>query len=266
VGETTTWQINVRDGYVIQTRIKSTNDASVTQFFPTGIKDGAGKPVWHAIEEDEAVYVQYNVAKDGMITGEPSVTVDEDNIDHVHYFPEAFDFAGANGGAYIKLAVFKLIDGKPKLEKFCAGSHIHHYAERSTWENFPVETEGTIRNIGKTYDSEADKYQIKPLVQLPVGVPIIMPLGAGVTDQDAESINFRTLKENDEAPQIRVSAEPEDGSILIRGNGAIGSLIHEDCDGNPTTLISWSDGLITTTGDATFVAGCDGSGGGRVIP
>jgi len=261
-----TWQVSVNDGYVITTRIKSTNEASVTQFFPTGIKDEAGEIVWHDIEADEAVYVQFTVAKDGMITGEPSITVDEDEIDHAHYYPEAFDYAGADGGKYVKLAVFKLIDGKPKLEKFCAGSHIEHYAERSTWENFPVETEGTIRNIGKTYDSEADKYQIKPLVQLPEGIPIIMPLADGIADQDTDSIDFRSLKELEDEPQIHVSAEPEDGSILIRGNRAIGSLIHEDCDGNPTTLIEWADGLITTTGPVTFVAGCDGSGGGREIP
>lgn len=230
-----TWQVSVNDGYVITTRIKSTNEASVTQFLPTGIKDEAGEIVWHDIEADEAVYVQFTVAKDGMITGEPSITVDEDEIDHAHYYPQAFDYAGADGGKYVKLAVFKLIDGKPKLEKFCAGSHIEHYAERSTWENFPVETEGTIRNIGKTYDSEADKYQIKPLVQLPEGIPIIMPLADGIDDQDTDSIDFRSLKELEDEPQIRVSAEPEDGSILIRGNGVSGE----------NDAVAVSDGLVT---------------------
>lgn len=242
-----TWQVSVHDGYVIETRIKSTIEKSVTQYLPTGIKDEAGEVVWHDIEPDEAVYVQYSVAKDGMITGEPSITVDEDDIDHAHYYPEAFDYVGADGGAYVKLAVFKLTDEKPKLEIFCSGSHIKHVAERGKWENFAVETDGTIRKIGKTYDSEADKYVIKPLVQLPEGIPIIMPLGDGVADEDAESIEFRSLIELEEEPQIRVSAEPTDGSILIRGNGVSGD----------NDAVSVVDGLVTVVKDMSTGEGQD---------
>ena len=58
------------------------------------------------------------------------------------------------------------------------------------------------------------------------------------------------------------------GAILVRGNNAYGSLVVVDCEGTPTTLLEWEDGLITTGTDdnveVSFIAGCTDSMGGMI--
>jgi hypothetical protein len=44
-----------------------------------------------------------------------------------------------------------------------------------------------------------------------------------------------------------------------------GTLTHFDCEGSPTPLLEWVNGVITTVGDKSFVAGC-GSGDGTPPP
>lgn len=45
--------------------------------------------------------------------------------------------------------------------------------------------------------------------------------------------------------------------ITIKTVGGTGTLYHQDCgEDPPTALLAWSDGVITTNGDVTFIAGC----------
>ena len=58
-------------------------------------------------------------------------------------------------------------------------------------------------------------------------------------------------------PLDQIQVENLADEVEIRGNNKSGSLIHIDCSGSSTVLLSWVDGLITTDGAVSFRAGCD---------
>jgi len=267
--------VRVSDGYLVDHVLP--DEKSLLYIYPEGIKDDDNKPVWHEIEDGQCLYLSFSVSITGAVDvaeSAPTIRVDEDDIENEHYRPTIFT-EGGGGLSMYKLLKFTLPDDVPKFEYFLVGDNVHHWRERLTMRNIdedPLDNDsmGDRRPVGDRYDHDEDCAYFKYLVQLTGdtdGVPIIKPLPDGLTVDDVGYIPFRQIKDLGETSrQIQVSAEPTDGAITIRGNDVSGSLIQEDCDGNPTTLIEWADGLITTTGAVTFVAGCDGSGGGREIP
>ena len=251
-----TYKIALSKGYVVERRIP--DDQALIYHFPTELVDEDDNPIYHEITDGQAIYVKVLVKKDGTIEEEPSVLVAEDELAGVHYKPKIFDFEGADGEHNYKIAVFEIVDGKPRLKLYGAGDNIDHYDERVTMEN--LEAEGDCYEVGKTYNEPADKVEFRKLRQLP---------GEGSTiikDQNEETINFRRIKGRVSPTQIEVTTEGD--AIKIEGNGVQGTLTHIPCTGGAgTVILEWDDGLITSQ-SASFTAGCSstGSGGGGGMP
>ena len=251
-----TYKIALSKGYVVERRIP--DDQALIYHFPTELVDDDDNPIYHEITDGQAIYVKVLVKKDGTIEEEPSVLVAEDELAGVHYKPKIFDFEGADGEHNYKIAVFEIVDGKPRLKLYGAGDNIDHYDERVTMEN--LEAEGDCYEVGKTYNEPADKVEFRKLRQLP---------GEGSTiikDQNEETINFRRIKGRVSPTQIEVTTEGD--AIKIEGNGVQGTLTHIPCTGGAgTVILEWDDGLITSQ-SASFTAGCSstGSGGGGGMP
>lgn len=247
------YEIALAKGYVVERRIPDSN--ALIYHFPTGLVDDDDKPIYQAITDGQAIYIKVLVKKDGTIEEEPSVLVAEDELAGVHYKPKIFDFDGADGEHNYKIAVFEIVDGKPRLKLYGAGDNIDHYDERVTMEN--LEADGTCYEVGKTYNEAADKVEFRKLKQLDGdGSPIIK-------DQNEETINFRRIKGRVSPTQIEVTTEGD--AIKIEGNGVQGTLTHIPCTGGAgTVILEWDDGLITSQ-STSFTAGCT-SGSGREIP
>ena len=247
------YEIALAKGYVVERRIPDSN--ALIYHFPTGLVDDDDKPIYQAISDGQAIYIKVLVKKDGTIEEEPSVLVAEDELAGAHYKPKIFDFDGADGEHNYKIAVFEIVDGKPRLKLYGAGDNIDHYDERVTMEN--LEAEGDCYEVGKTYNEAADKVEFRKIKQLP---------GEGSTiikDQNEETINFRRIKGRVSPTQIEVTTEGD--AIKIEGNGVQGTLTHIPCTGGAgTVILEWDDGLITSQ-STSFTAGCT-SGSGREIP
>ena len=248
------YEIALSKGYVIERRIPDGN--ALIYHFPTGLVDEEDKLIYHGISEGQAIYVKVLVKKDGTIEEEPTVLVAEDELAGAHYKPKVFDFDGADGEHNYKIAVFEIVDSKPRLKLYGAGDNIDHYDERVTMEN--LEAEGDCYEVGKTYNEAADKVEFRKLKQLD---------GEGVTlikDQTDETINFRRIKDKTSPKRIQVTQEGD--AILVRGNDNSGTLTHIPCTGGAgTVILEWDDGWIIS-GSASFTAGCSDRGSGREIP
>jgi hypothetical protein len=246
------YEIAIAKGYVVERRIP--DGQALIYHFPTGIVDDDDKLIYQPIEDGQAIYIKVMVEKDGTIEEEPSVLVAEDELAGAHYKPKIFDFVGSGGEHNYKIAVFEIVNNKPRLKLYGAGDNIDHYDERVTMEN--LEAEGTCYEVGKTYNEAADKVEFRKLKQLDgEGAAIIK-------DQNEETINFRRIKQRSSPAQIQVTTEGD--AIKIQGNGAEGFLKHITCTGVETDILVWVDGLITS-GSVSFTAGCT-SGSGREIP
>ena len=259
--------VRVSDGYLVDHVLP--DEKSLSYIYPEGIKDELEKPVWHEIEDGQCLYLSFSVSIKGAVDvaeSAPMIRVDEDDIDNEHYRPTIFT-EGGGGLSMYKLLKFTLPDDVPKFEYFLIGDNVHHWRERMTFRNIEEDeldddSMGDRRPIGDRYDKDEDCAYLKYIVQLTGedGVSIIKPLPDGSTVDDVGYIPFRQIKDLGETSrQIKVSAEPTDGAITIRGNEASGSLTHVDCDDNSTILLEWEDGLITTVGAVSFTAGCSGS-------
>jgi hypothetical protein len=247
------YEIAIAKGYVVERRIP--DGQALIYHFPTGIVDDDDKLIYQPIEDGQAIYIKVMVEKDGTIEEEPSVLVAEDELAGAHYKPKIFDFDGSEGEHNYKIAVFEIVNNKPRLKLYGAGDNIDHYDERVTMEN--LEAEGTCYEVGKTYNEAADKVEFRKLRQLDgEGAAIIK-------DQNEETINFRRIKERTSPAQIQVTTEGD--AIKIHGNSKTGTLTHIPCTGGAgTVILTWDDGLITSE-SASFTAGCT-SGSGREIP
>lgn len=73
------------------------------------------------------------------------------------------------------------------------------------------------------------------------------------TNLSPRKLKVRSIKQG-KKEQIKVVQL--DGEVEIQGNDMDGRLIWESCEGYRSTLLEWTDGLITTKGDAVFKAGC----------
>lgn len=249
-----TYKIALSKGYVVERRIP--DGQALIYHFPTELVDEDDNPIYHDITDGQAIYVKVLVKKDGTIEEEPTVLVGEDELAGAHYKPKIFDFDGADGEHNYKIAVFEIVDSKPRLKLYGAGDNIDHYDERVTMEN--LEAEGDCYEVGKTYNEASDKVEFRKLKQLD---------GEGVTlikDQTDETINFRRIKDKTSPKRIQVTQEGD--AILVRGNDNSGTLTHIPCTGGAgTVILEWDDGLIISA-SASFTAGCTGSGSGREIP
>jgi hypothetical protein len=248
-----TYKIALSKGYVIERRIP--DDQALIYHFPTELVDEDDNPIYHDITDGQAIYVKVLVKKDGTIEEEPTVLVGEDELAGAHYKPKIFDFDGADGEHNYKIAVFEIVDSKPRLKLYGAGDNIDHYDERVTMEN--LEAEGDCYEVGKTYNEASDKVEFRKLKQLSgEGSPVIK-------DQTDETINFKRIKARTYPSQINVTDDGD--AIKIYGNNNMGSLTHVTCEGASTVILEWDDGLITSP-SKSFTAGCTGSGSGREIP
>jgi hypothetical protein len=252
-------------GYVVDRQVME--DPSLKYRKPTGIVDEFDEPIWQSISDGQCIYIKYECDKKGVIEGEAEMMIGEDDIAHEHWKPEVFQYSGANGEYYYKIAKFVIQDGNPLFQYFHAGENIDHYSERINFKNKEPDVDGELRPVGHNYVDADDVYWLKTLVQLAgQGKPIILPLPDGQTKDSMESIQFRLIKERETLPQIKVKAEPQDAEITVEGNGKDGELNHEDCDGNTNIILQWKDGLITSD-TISFTAGCSGRsgrGGGMV--
>lgn len=211
------FEASITIGHVIDRQLKE--DPSLRYVKPTGIVDEFDDPIWQSITDGQCIYIRFDCDKKGVIEGEPEMMIGEDDIAHEHWKPEGFQFGGANGEYYYKIAKFVIEDEQPKFEYFHAGENIDHYSERANWKNKEPDVDGELRPIGHIYEEEEDTFWLKTLVQLSGdGKSIILPLPDGETAESLESIQFRRIKQKDYEPQVKVLAEDSDAAITVRGN------------------------------------------------
>jgi len=206
-------------GYVVDRQVME--DPSLKYRKPTGIVDEFDEPIWQSISGGQCIYIKFECDKKGVIEGEPEMMIGEDDIAHEHWKPEGFQFGGANGEYYYKIAKFVIEDDQPLFQYFHAGENIDHYSERVNFKNKEPDVDGELRPIGHIYEEGEDIYWLKTAVQLEsYGKPIIMPLPDGETKDSIESIQFRRIAdlENYDERQINVIGEDGDAAITIRGN------------------------------------------------
>ena len=230
------YEIALAKGYVVERRIPDGN--ALIYHFPTGLVDDDDKPIYQAISDGQAIYVQVQVQDDGTIEEEPVVLVAEDELEGEHFRPEVFDFGGNAGTHNYKIAVFEIVDSKPKLKLYGAGDNVDHYDERVGMINIRVEApDADIYNVGKTYEAGDDKIHFRTLQQLDDdGEPIIKAKEVGVPELD--SIQFRRIKDKGSDAEIHVRDSGD--AIMIEGNGVNESI----ADAHKIT-ITVKDGLVT---------------------
>jgi hypothetical protein len=248
------YEIALSKGYVIERRIPDGN--ALIYHFPTGIVDDDDKPIYQAISDGQAIYVQVQVEDDGTIESDPIVLVAEDELEGEHFRPEVFDFGGNAGTHNYKIAKFEMVNEKPKLKLFGAGDNVDHYDERVGMINVKEESGGSIYEIGKTYESGDDKIHFRTIMQLEgEGQPIIKEDEEG--EEKPDSIKFKRIV--DRGTDAEVKVQDQDGAILVRGN----NYDNDIADAHKVT-ITVRDGLvksmtkIETTGwwgSVTFIDG-----------
>jgi len=188
------------------------------------------------------VYCTIEVDAKGVISATPIIEVDADDAEDVHYYPQGGESTGSAGTHRYKLFVFSIVDSVPRLEWFCSGSHIQHYAERPTLVNLSTSEAGTSHKVVKAFVGASDEYQFRPVHQLAGGVPILSPVAS-------DHIPVRALYERATTPQVRVAATGDTKGVMIQGNGVDASVT------NSRVTMSVVDGLV-----ASLAAGSGGTG------
>lgn len=231
----------------------------------------------------DTLYCNFKTDKTGNVTGDAKILAEKKTQKTVHYQPDVDGEGGAEGNYWIKLGKLEA-KGEGVLWRQYQNSDIEHYHELPTFRNV-----GDGSAVIKERDAALDQYEVRRIrglygmsdtqeadrVTLDVdienvgdGQKLIVTPDEGSNKGSDGPVQVRTIRaakpedysaSGGGSPQIRV--ETSENSIVVKGNNKNGSLAWEDCDGNVTTLLEWSDGLITT--DAAepikFVAGCDGS-------
>jgi hypothetical protein len=237
------WKVSVSQGKVIDIAVAG---ASALNYIDITNLTTAGVPILHNVSSGDYGYVSYNVAIDGSVSNTPSFSISASNLTGAHYYPNGFSFAGSTGAIKVKLFRFTIVDGVPFFEYFHSAGHIIHYRERSTWRN-RIEVTGTTRVVGDLYDVALDAYYLKVLRQVGTGKPIMKPLAGAETAE--KSIDFRSIKQRDTSPQIKVNAAAGDDNIIVEGN---------NLDGN-NAAVTVVDGLVTEVKTFTIPAGLYGT-------
>jgi hypothetical protein len=232
-----TYKIALSKGYVVERRIP--DGQALIYHFPTGLVDDDDNPIYQAISDGQAIYIQVQVQEDGTIEEEPVVLVAEDELEGEHFRPEVFDFGGNAGTHNYKIAKLEMQNGKPKLKLFGAGDNVDHYDERVGMINIKVEEapDADIYNVGKTYETGDDKIHFRTLQQLDDdGEPIIKAKEVGVPELD--SIQFRRIKDKGSDAQVHVKDSGD--AIMIEGNGYPSSVTNAH-----KISMTVEDGLVT---------------------
>jgi len=240
-------KIQFAEGFVIERLVKDSPD-QVLYHKPNNNGEA------FAIAENDAFYVEFSTTDQGEVVVDANspkiikaglVVADENR-----FYPQVGAYAGQNGKFLYKLCEIAMGDTSLVVRRFHCGDNIHHIIERVKMVNLQS-GEGAFYEVLKDYDKDTDTVNFRSIEQLlEPGVGVISP-----TASVNNTIAFRRVKELADYPQVRVSEDAD--AILVRGNGAYGSLIVVDCSGSTLrTLLTWEDGLITTNGTVYFEAGC----------
>lgn len=199
--------------------------------------------------------------------------------DSVHWYPpDPEDGDGGKGTMYVPLYKITVTSSVPSL-------HYYHLGPIDVFQDLWYgENVGSGSNVYKEQDETARaKYEFRRVL----GNYGLEDDDAGDSlelDFDAESVGGQQEvlvdppdPPTDTAAQFRtlagrggyISDGPDAGTVeqiqvltdtnvvRVLGNGHTGTLAWVDCDGLTTTLLEWNDGLVITSGDQSFEAGCD---------
>lgn len=289
-GETTTYSVKVRPGYVIE-RVPGPDDA-IEYHEPANLWDDTDptKLAEFEIVDGQAVYIKVQVDENGTVTATSgdavAIEVAADDQTSDHYEPKVDDESsdGVAGTMKYKLAVFTA--GPPaKLEKFAAGSHISH------WQDLPqMKCDGGGVSPIKKWDNAAKCYKYRgtkglfgikeqdggddinldlDIENVGSGQQILKTDNGEGDDAKAQLRTIRGAATGDpgfSGAQIEVSTPGGGNDILVRGNQVDGSFQLKDCNGVTLLDLQWIDGLITNPSSrvgAITVGECSSSGGGE---
>ena len=204
------------------------------------------------VKDGDFVSVYFETDEEGHVTSNPAIQADPTEQESDHHQPASGAGSGAGGYYYLKLFKFTISEGAPTINLY-QQSDIEH-PHLWTGENV-----GGGRYIHKEWNGTNATYDFRTLEQFePItgdyGKVIVDPVGAEL-DAANDSIKFSAIAERETNPQINVDDDLA-GKITIRGNNNNGgTLTWTDCDDNPTTILAWEDGLITSASNG-FTAGC----------
>ena len=242
------------------------------------------------VSAGQTAMLHFTTDEDGTIdSSSPEIVVKASWPDCVHHYPNDPDESGNPGDYYFPL--FKVLstndpDCGLKYETYFGGGHIfwpkmlwrgvnlggasrpfiRHNEDDDQWEfrtikgNYGIEDAEDGDRIKLDADlenatsGEAEVY-IEQAAPLPDGPAKFHELSGRVSGDPGDS---GVTKQVNVLPGDAAANKP----VRIEGNGKVGSITFQDCDGNVLVTLSWNDGLITISGDTTIETGCDGGSSG----
>lgn len=287
--------VTIKEGWVIERRPKTADHPHVKFHMPEyGGKslDAIPRPQL-AMAVNDIAWCRFKTDVTGVLTDEkPTIVIDPELKDGVHYWPPDPESYGGEGDYYVKLFKLILDDGSPYIIVY-QQSDIEHWAQ--LWHG---QNTGYGAGIYKEHDEDENIFKFRSVrgdygiketqsddeAQLDFwaenkgdGAPVyVQPMAGGVPDPDPPDgpAEFRSIAgrgyhtgEGDDAgvsEQIRVvcpgPGDPPTLGDLIRvlGNGKVGSLTITK--GTEEVRLEWNDGQVTTSGDLSVDVPEDGGG------
>jgi len=246
------YKVTMQEGWVIERHTTSGDDG--VEFHEVEVNGSVmstrARPEL-TMEDGDFALCYYTTDDDGYITSVPEIQADAEQ-DTDHHQPASGAGSGSSGYYYVKLFQLNIVDGAPEITVH-QQSDIEH---SRIWNGRNI---GSARYIHKEWNGTNDSYDFRTLEQ---NEPVGRTYGKVIVDEvgaefDAvnDSIKFSAIAQRDTDPQVKVD-DDESGIVTIKGNNKDGYLLWIDCEGDDTTLMSWEDGLVTTSGEVSFTAGC----------
>ena len=225
----------------------------------------------------DKLYCKYSTDPTGTVTGDATIVTSKKNEKTEHYQPKDADGSGGMNGTYwIKLGELLSAGGSSVMWKQYQNSDIEHVHEIPTFKHL-----GDGAGIMKKHNAETGEDEVRKIkglfgidqtqeedrITLDVAVEnvgngeqlIVVPEG-GTNKGSDETMKVRSIRaataedlSGENTPQIKVVKSNQ--VIVVKGNGNHGKLVSIDCEGAESTVLEWSDGLITTNGTVTINLG-----------
>jgi hypothetical protein len=232
----------------------------------------ADEPPEFLVGSDESIYAKVERSGTGVVTPPVEIVVMAENEIPDHYQPQDPEqVAKKSEHAYIEILKVKTVDGKLIIKQLHSGP-LRFVVTLVGGENL-----GGGSRPYKRYERTTGLHQYRTHVET-WGVDVAESAGGETIEHRFDGINVggggailktevesagganptkaehRTITQGPSGQQ-QITIDTLLDVVRVYGNGANGSLRVEDCDGAYTPILTWVDGLITTTDVQTIVTG-----------
>lgn len=280
-GEGDAYEVIIQEGWVIERKPRSAGASAAVEFHMPRVGgellNATPRPKL-AMSLGDTAWCRYATTPEGELSGGPEIVVAAGELNGAHHQPPDPEGAGTGGDYHVKLFRLEDNEGTPRVAVY-QHSDIEHWAQLWRGDNL-----GGGGRIFRHHREDENAYKFRTVrgdygiaetetadeVELDLhaenignGCEVwVQPLDNGQPDPDPPDgpAQFRTLRERVSQPQIRVTCEPaspgggKPPTITIEGNQMDGDLTIDEGGASPTSLLSWRDGLVTTSGQVALKA------------